>query len=52
MKYTYEDIDALVQPLMEMMRHEHPNNCKLIITGDSAEIVYEHIDMVFCTGEE
>lgn len=26
-KYSYETIDELVQPVMEMMREEFPNDC-------------------------
>jgi hypothetical protein len=45
--YDYEKINALIQPLMEMMRIEFPNDCKLVIGTDFAEIIWEHTDMMF-----
>lgn len=50
-KYDFEKIDKLVQPLMEMMSEEFPNNCELHINSRSAEIVYIHQDMIFLKDE-
>ena len=41
-KYCYEQIDKMVQPLMDFMREEYPNNCKMVITADFSHIVYEN----------
>ena len=50
-KYDFEKINKLVQPLMEMMSEEFPNNCELHINSMSAEIVYIHQDMIFLKDE-
>ena len=40
--YNYEMLSKMVQPIMEMMRKEFPNNCKMIIEPDFSHIVFEH----------
>lgn len=45
--YDYEKIKKLLDPIFEMMEQEYPNNAKLIIDSFSAEIIYEHAEMVF-----
>lgn len=40
-KYTYEKIDNMIKPLMEMMREEYPNGYRLVIEPEFAQI--EHI---------
>ena len=45
--YDYEKIDKLLQPLMEMMREEFPNDCKLIVEADFSQIVFEHTYLTF-----
>ena len=46
-KYDFQTIDKLLQPLMEMMREEFPNDCKLIVGADFSQIVFEHIYLTF-----
>lgn len=46
-KYSYETIDELVQPVMEMMREEFPNDCVLVIDAKSAQLEYRHGCMTF-----
>lgn len=41
-KYDFQKIDKLLQPVMEMMREEFPNDCKLIVGPDFSQIVFEH----------
>ena len=50
-KYDYEEIDKLLQPIMEMMREEFPNDCKLIVGADFSEIVFEHTYLTFQSEE-
>lgn len=46
-KYDFQKIDKLLQPLMEMMREEFPNDCKLIVWPDFSQIVFEHTYLTF-----
>jgi hypothetical protein len=46
-KYSHEQINELIQPLMDMMKEDYPNNAELIITPDFAMINYRLNDMVF-----
>lgn len=46
-KYNYEKIDKMIQPIMDMMNEEFPNDCKLIIDRDFAKIVFEHDYLIF-----
>ena len=46
-KYSREKIQSLIQPLMDMMKEDYPNNAELIITPDFAMINYRLNDMVF-----
>lgn len=50
-KYNYNSIDKMVQPIMEMMQEEFPNNCKFVISPHFATIVYEHDEMIFQSEE-
>ena len=50
-KYDYQKIDKLLQPLMEMMREEFPNDCKLIVGTDFSQIVFEHTYLTFPSDE-
>lgn len=50
-KYDFQKIDKLLQPLMEMMREEFPNACKLIVQPDSAQIVFEHNYLTFLSND-
>ena len=45
--YNYQRIDEMVQPLIEMMRAEYPNDARLVIDSNSAQIQYVHTDMTF-----
>ena len=45
--YNYQRIDEMVQPLIEMMRAEYPNDAQLVIDSNSAKIQYVHTDMIF-----
>ena len=45
--YDYEKIQKLVDPIIEMMKEEYPNNTKMVITSFGAEIIYEHNEMTF-----
>lgn len=40
-------IQKLVDPIIEMMKEEYPNNTKMVITSFGAEIIYEHTEMTF-----
>lgn len=51
-KYSHNRIQELIQPLMDMMKEDYPNNAELIITPDFAMINYRLNDMVFESGEE
>ena len=33
-KHCYEQVDKLVQPIMDFMREEYPNDCKMVISAD------------------
>ena len=46
-KYSHEEISKMIQPLMDMMKEDYPNNAELIITPDFAMINYRLNDMVF-----
>ncbi len=46
-KHSQEEINKLIQPLMDMMKEEYPNNAELIITPDFAMINYRLNDMTF-----
>ena len=46
-KYSYEQINQMIQPLMDMMKADYPNNSELTITPDFAMITYSHNDMMF-----
>jgi predicted secreted protein len=50
-KYSRDDIDKMIQPLMKMMQEEFPNNCKLIIEPYYSAIVYEHDEMILPSNE-
>ena len=50
-KYCYEQVDKLVQPLMDFMREEYPNNCKMVITADFSKIVYENEFLIIPSNE-
>lgn len=50
-KYDFQKIDKLLQPVIEMMREEFPNDCKLIVNPDSAQIVFEHNYLTFLSDE-
>ena len=50
-KYCYEQVDKLVQPLMDFMREEYPNNCKMVITADFSQIVYENEFLIIPSNE-
>lgn len=45
--YDYETIRKLVQPLMEMMKMEFPNDCELVIDANSAQIIFKHSYLTF-----
>lgn len=46
-KYSHEEISKMIQPLMDMMKEDYPNNAELIITPDFAMINYRLNDMTF-----
>ena len=46
-KYSHKQINKLIQPLMDMMKEDYPNNAELIITPDFAMINYRLNDMTF-----
>ena len=46
-KYSHEEINKMIQPLMDMMKEDYPNNAELIITPDFAMINYRLNDMTF-----
>ena len=50
-KYCYQQIDELVQPIMDFMRTEYPNDCKMIITADFAHITHEHDFLIIPSAE-
>lgn len=50
-KYNYDKIDKLLQPLMEMMREEYPNEYKLIVEPDFCRIIHESDVMIFQSDE-
>ena len=50
-KYDFQKIDKLLQPLMEMMREEFPNDCKLIVGTNFSKIVFEHTYLTFPSDE-
>ena len=50
-KLCYEQVDKLVQPLMDFMREEYPNNCKMVITADFSNIVYENEFLIIPSNE-
>ncbi len=50
--YNYETISDMIQPLMEMMRNQHPVNAELVITPEYAEIRYIHTDLNFLSKPE
>lgn len=45
--HNYETIKRLLQPVMDFMAEEYPNDCKLIVEPNFAQIVYNHTDMTF-----
>ena len=51
-KYSHNRIQELIQPLMDMMKEDYPNNAELIITPDFAMINYLLNDMTFEGGEK
>ena len=51
-KYSHEQINKLVQPLMDMMKEDYPNNAELIITPDFAMINYRLNDMTFASEDK
>lgn len=44
---SYEEINELIKPLMDVMRDDYPNNAELVITADYATIRYVLGDMSF-----
>ena len=50
-KYDFQKFDKLLQPLMEMMREEFPNDCKLIVGTNFSQIVFEHTYLTFPSDE-
>ena len=50
-KYDFQKIDELLQPIMEMMREEFPNDCKLIVGTNFSQIVFEHTYLTFQSDE-
>lgn len=50
-KYSYEQISEMIQPIMDMMKKEYPNNAELVITPDFATIICKHNDMIFQSKE-
>ena len=40
-KHCYEQVDKLVQPIMDFMREEYPNDCKMVISADFAHIEHK-----------
>lgn len=46
-EYNFEKIDKMVQPLMEMMQKEYPNDAVLIIEPYFARIEYRHGELIF-----
>ena len=50
-KYDFQKIDKLLQPVMEMMREEFPNDCKLIVGAEFSQIVFEHTYLTFPSDE-
>ena len=51
-KYSHKQINKLIQPLMDVMKEDYPNNAELIITPDFAMINYRVNDMTFARGCE
>ncbi len=51
-KYSHEEINKMIQPLMDMMKEDYPNNAELIITPDFAIINYKLNDMIFARKNE
>ena len=51
-KYSHEEINKMIQPLMDMMKEDYPNNAELIITPDFAMINYRLNDMTFARKSE
>ena len=45
--YNYEQISKLIQPLMDLMKEEYPNNAELVINSEFAKIKYTLTDMSF-----
>lgn len=41
-KYDYAKLEELLQPVMDMMMEEFPNDCKLIIDRNFSTITFEH----------
>lgn len=50
-KYNHEKIDKILQPVMDMMREEFPNDCKLIVGPDFSTIMFEHAYLTFPSEE-
>lgn len=50
-KYNYEEIGKILQPVMDMMREEFPNDCKLIVGPDFSTIMFEHAYLTFPSEE-
>ena len=46
-QYSYDKIYKLLEPLMDMMKAEYPNDAVLIVQSDFANISYIHKDMCF-----
>lgn len=44
---SYEQINELIKPLMDVMRDDYPNNAELVISADYATIRYTLNDMSF-----
>ena len=46
-RYNYEKINKLIQPVIELMKEEFPNDCEIIIDSTSAQIVFRHRYLTF-----
>ena len=46
-QYSYDKICKMLEPIMDMMKTEYPNDAVLIVQSDFANISYIHKDMCF-----
>lgn len=49
--YTHETINALIQPLIDFMKQEYPNDYVLEINSNGAELYHKAITMAFISKE-